>query len=130
MRREREAAVFSGSKQGYQPWQIIMLSTCPANWRKDRELIRVQLGARAFDQRQVVVRVDGGGGVAGKMFAAARDPFPAQGVVKGAGQPDDLLDVPSVAAAAKRVIRLVVEGNVEHRTKIEIETEKPQQVVR
>src|SRR5262249_6233776 len=39
----------------------------------------------------------------------------------------NLLDIVSVAPAAQRVFGVIVEGNVEHRTKIEIEPEKAQQ---
>ena len=42
---------------------------------EDRELVRLQLCPGSPDDRQVVVRIDAGGGVAGKMFAATRDPL-------------------------------------------------------
>ena len=61
------------------------------------------------------------------MFSAARDPFLAQGIVECARQSHHLLDRFAVAATAQGVVRFIVEGNVEHRTEIEIETEEPEQ---
>ena len=104
-----------------------MLSTRRGELAKDRELVRLQLFAGALDQREIVMRIDRRGGVAGKMFSAARDPLGAQGIVESPGQPNDFRDVAAVAAAAERVVGLVVEGNVEDRAKIEIEPEQPEQ---
>ena len=53
--------------------------------------------------------------------------FAPQRFVERAGEPHHLLDVRAVAAAAQRIVRFVVEGNVEHRAEIEIEAEEPQQ---
>ena len=39
-----------------------------------RQFDRVQLRAGALDDRQLVVRIVAGGGVAGEMFAATGDP--------------------------------------------------------
>src|SRR6476469_4845871 len=61
------------------------------------------------------------------MFAAAADPLPAHGLIKRTGIAHDLFDIFSVAPAVQRVFGVVIEGNVEHGTKIEIESEKAQQ---
>src|SRR5260370_8029110 len=61
------------------------------------------------------------------MFAAVHDPLPAHRVVECSCIADDLLDSLSVATAAQRVVRIVVEGNIEHGTKIKIETKNTQQ---
>ena len=50
------------------------------------------------------------------------------GAVKDAGHLNDLIRSGAVAAPAKGVISLVVKGDVEHRTEIEIESEKPQKL--
>src|SRR5439155_12210863 len=61
------------------------------------------------------------------MFTAARNPLLAHGLVERAGIAYHLLDIFSVAPAVERVFGVIIEGNVEHRTKIEIEPEKAQQ---
>ena len=61
------------------------------------------------------------------MFAAARDPLPSHCFVEGTGISHNLLDSFPVAPAVQRILGVIVEGNVEHWTKIEIETEKAQQ---
>ena len=71
--------------------------------------------------------IDRRGGITGKMFSATRDALRTQCIVKSACQPNDFVDRSSVAATAERVIRFVVEGNIENRTKIEIETKKSKQ---
>src|SRR5439155_16848372 len=67
------------------------------------------------------------GRVTGKMLTAARNPLLAHGLVERAGIAYHLLDIFSVAPAVERILGVVLEGNVEHRTKIEIEPEKAQQ---
>jgi len=49
-----------------------------------------------------------------------------QALVEGAGQPNDLFDGLSVTAAAQGIVRVVIEGNVEDGTEIEIKAEQPQ----
>ena len=49
---------------------------------EDSQFVCIQLGAGPLDHRQLVMRVERGGGVAGKMFAAARDPLPSQCIVE------------------------------------------------
>ena len=66
-------------------------------------------------------------GVTGKMFAAARDPLPSHCFIECAGISNDLFDGLAVATAAQRIIGIIIERNVEHRTKIEVETKKSQQ---
>jgi hypothetical protein len=61
------------------------------------------------------------------MFATARDPLLAHGLIERAGIAHNLLDIFSVAPAAQRVFGVIIEGNVEHGTKIQIEPEKAQQ---
>src|SRR6266568_3177061 len=61
------------------------------------------------------------------MFAAAGDPLPAHGLIKRTGIAHNLFDIFSVTPAMQRVFGVVIEGNVEHWTKIEIEPEKAQQ---
>ncbi len=61
------------------------------------------------------------------MFAAARDPLPSHRFVECTGISHNLLDGFPVAPAVQRILGVIVEGNVEHWTKIEIEAEKAQQ---
>src|SRR5882757_4292110 len=61
------------------------------------------------------------------MFAAAADPLPTHGVIKRTGIAHNLFDIFSVTPAVQRVLSVIIERNVEHRTKIEIEPEKAQQ---
>jgi hypothetical protein len=61
------------------------------------------------------------------MFAATQDPLLAQCFVKGARQPNDLFHCLSVAAAAERIVGVVIERNVEDGTEVEVETEKTEE---
>ena len=97
---------------------------------KDRQLLFIQLRARALDFRQIVMGVDRRGGISGEMFAAAQNPLPAQRFIERTGQPDDLFDGLAVAAAAQGIISLIVERNVEDRAEIEIESKKAEEPAR
>src|SRR5260370_37639605 len=57
------------------------------------------------------------------MFATTGDPLFSYRVVECAGVACHLLDRCAVTSAAQGIVRVVVERNVEHRTKIEIESE-------
>jgi hypothetical protein len=94
---------------------------------KDSELFAVQLLACTLNLWQIVMRIDGCRGVTGKMFTAARDPLLSHCVVERAGVADNLLDRLAVTTAVQRIVGGVIEGNVEHWTKIEIKTEQAQQ---
>jgi hypothetical protein len=61
------------------------------------------------------------------MFAAAGDPLLAHGFIERTGIAHNLFDVFSVTPSVQRVFGVIIERNVEHRTKIEIESEEPQQ---
>src|SRR5437762_12115653 len=61
------------------------------------------------------------------MFTAAADPLPAHGLIKRTRIAHNLFDIFSVTPAVQRVFSVIIERNVEHRTKIEIESEKAQQ---
>ncbi len=76
------------------------------------------------------MRVTLGGGITRKVFAAAHDPLLAHRVVECSRIANDLFDRLSVATTTQRVVRIVVEGNIENRTKIEIETKSAQQAPR
>src|ERR1043166_4970909 len=73
------------------------------------------------------MRVRSRAGITGEVFAAARDPLLAHRVVERAGVAHDLLDIFAVATTAQRIVGIIVERNVEHRTKIEIESENAEQ---
>ncbi len=73
------------------------------------ELVRVELGAGEGDFGELVVRVEGRAGVAGKVFATAGNPAGAKGVVECAGEALDFRHVAAVAAAAQGVVGVVVE---------------------
>src|SRR6266403_2012873 len=64
------------------------------------------------------------------MFAAAGDPLFSHRVIERAGVARYLLNCFAVTPAAQRIVRIVVERNVEDRTKIEIESENAQQTSR
>ena len=61
------------------------------------------------------------------MFAAAGNALCAHRLVKSAGVTHDLLNVFSVTAPPQRIIGIVIEGNIEDRTQIEVEAEEAQQ---
>src|SRR5262249_19056497 len=66
-------------------------------------------------------------GVTREMFAAARDSLLAHGVVESAGVAHDLLDRFSITAPAQRIVGAIIERKVEHRAKVQIESENPEQ---
>src|SRR2546423_15579530 len=72
--------------------------------------------------------IDHCGGIAGKMLPAAGHARTKQRVVKRSRVPDHLLDRFSVTATTQGIVRVVIKGNIEHGTEIEIETEQSQQV--
>src|ERR1051326_2095128 len=64
------------------------------------------------------------------MFTAARNLLPAHRLVERTGIAHNLLDIFSVTPAVERILCVILEGNVEHGAKIEIETKKAQQTSR
>jgi hypothetical protein len=76
------------------------------------------------------MRVDGGGRVSGEMLSTTQDPLPSHSVVERTREANDLVDRLSIAAAAQGIVRVVVERNVEHGTKVEVESEQPKQPAR
>src|SRR6185503_14605627 len=60
------------------------------------------------------------------MFSATEDPLPPHSFVERARKANDLLDRPSVATPAQGIVRVVVERNVEHGTKVQVESEQPE----
>src|SRR5581483_512845 len=83
--------------------------------------------ARAINLRQLLMRVDGRGGISGEMFSATGDALFTHRGIEGAGIAHHLVDIFSVTTAAQRIVGVIVERNVEHRTEIEIESEQTQQ---
>src|ERR1044072_2094859 len=73
-----------------------------------------------------MMRIHGCGRITGEMFATTENALFAHPLIERARQPLDLFDIFAIAAAAQRVVRLVIEGNVEHRAKIEVESEETQ----
>lgn len=57
------------------------------------------------------------------MFSATENAARAERIIKRSGEVDDLRDVLAVTAAPKRIIRVVVERDVENGTEVEIEPE-------
>src|SRR2546427_12709698 len=64
------------------------------------------------------------------MFTTTRNPLLPHGLVEHAGIAHNLLDIFSVTPAVERILCVILEGNVEHGTKIEIETKKTKQTSR
>src|SRR5204863_4968145 len=62
------------------------------------------------------------------MFATAGNARCAERLVKRTGVPYYLLHRFSVTATAQRIVSVVIKGDVEHGTKIEIKTEQSQQL--
>src|SRR4029077_5142749 len=61
------------------------------------------------------------------MLTAASDPLFAHCVVERASIAHHLLDGFSITPAAQRIVGIVIEGNIENWTKIEVETKNAQQ---
>ncbi len=94
---------------------------------KHRQFVGLHGRAVAFDDREGMVRIFHRRRIAGKMFAATEDAAAAQGAVELSGQGDDLVRGFAVTTSPQRVVRLVVEGNVQHRAEVEIEAEESQE---
>src|SRR3954469_21904805 len=73
------------------------------------------------------MRIHRRGGITREMLAAARYALGAQRVVERSSQPNDFGNITAIATAPQRIVSLVVERNVEHRTKIEIESKEAKQ---
>src|SRR5438552_1855188 len=68
--------------------------------------------------------IDRGGGIAREVLAAAGNTGSAERVIKRFGVFDYFLRGLPVTTTTQRIVRIVVEGNVEHGTEIEIESER------
>src|SRR6266404_475207 len=94
---------------------------------KHCQFILIEFFSGAIDLRQLIVSVCSCSRVTGEMFAAARDPLPSHSGIEYTSIAHDLLDIFSVAPAAQRILSVIIKGDVQHRTKIQIEPEKAQQ---
>ena len=61
------------------------------------------------------------------MFSATENAVFAEGVIKCAGVPYHLLDIVTVTTPAQGIIGIIIEGNVENRTEVHVESKHPQQ---
>src|SRR5687767_6785404 len=57
------------------------------------------------------------------MFATAQHPDSTEAIIERPRIPDDLLHVIAETAAAQRIVCFVVEGDIEYRTQVEVESE-------
>jgi len=73
------------------------------------------------------MRIKSSAGVAWEMLAATQHPGRPQRGVKVLGVRDDLGRRAPVTAPAQGIVSFVIEGDVQHRAKIEIEAEKLEQ---
>jgi hypothetical protein len=64
------------------------------------------------------------------VFATTQDARGAQRLVEESRIVDDLLDVVSVTPATQRVVGIVIKGNIQDGTQIEVESEDPEQFAR
>jgi hypothetical protein len=71
--------------------------------------------------------VDLSEGITGEMFSAAKDAGFAEGMIKDGGFVDDFFRSGAVAAALEGIIGIVVEGDVEDGTKVEVKAEEPEE---
>lgn len=94
---------------------------------KHSEFVRLEVFARNGYSWQFVMRVARTTRIAGKMFAAGKDARALQGIIEGPCIVDHLRWIISVAAAAQGIVRVVVEGDIEHGAEIEIEPEHAQE---
>src|SRR5262249_40030635 len=127
IRRDKVAGALFGLKQGYHPWQIIMLSTPWINLPKKTSSILFSFFWGGSVPRELLLRAGIAAPVTRKMFPATCDPLPSQRAVERTGVANDLFDCFPVTPAAQRIVCLVIEGNVQNWAQIEIETEKTEQ---
>src|SRR4029077_14015721 len=95
---------------------------------EDCEFFAIQLFAGPIDFRQTMMGIDHRSRIAGEMLPAAGHARSTQRIVKRSRVPDYLLDSFSVTTTTQGIVRFVIKGNIEHGTKIEIETEQSQQI--
>ncbi len=74
------------------------------------------------------MRITGSRGVSGEVLAAGEDAGRLESLVEDPCHGDDLIGRRAIAAAAEGVVGLIIEGNVEDRAEVEIETEDPQKL--
>ncbi len=86
----------------------------------------LELLSGSLNRRQLMMGIDSGSRVAGKMLAAARDSGGAQGRVEGAGVSGHLVRVAAETPVSKTVFKIAFERDVENGTKIEVQAKKPQ----
>ena len=94
---------------------------------EDLEFMRFKFGQRPGECGEFMVGIARCRGVAGEVLAAGEDSGGLHRAVKDAGHFNDLIRSGAVAPPAKGVIRLVIKGDVEHGTEVEIKSEKPEQ---
>ena len=91
------------------------------------KFVTVEFRACERNHRQLVMRIERCARISWKMFAAREDPFAAQTVVERLRVTNHLGHIVAITAAAQRIIGVVIERNVEHGTKVEVETKNSQQ---
>jgi len=92
------------------------------------ELVCFQLVAWTRQGGKFVMGIAGSRGVAREVLAAGEDAGGLQGLVENACHRNDLISAGPVASPPKGVVGLVVEGDVEDRTEVEIEPEDTQKL--
>ena len=127
IRRETVAGVGFDSKHGYQAVADHHAVNVVYELAKHGQLILIKLFSSAIYPGQLIMCIGSCSGVTGKMFTAAGDPLPPHCFIERTCVSNNLIDAFPVAPAAQRVLGVIVKGNVQHGTKIEIEPEKAQQ---
>ena len=90
---------------------------------EDGEFVLLHKFLGAFDAGEFVVGIEPCRGVAREMLAAAENTGGPQRIVESRRFFNDLGDIAPIAAAAKRVVGLIVERDVQHGTEVEVEAE-------
>ena len=96
---------------------------CWGKVAKDGEFMLLHEFPGAFDAGEFVVGIEPCRGVAGEMLAAAENTGGPQRIVESRRFFNDLGDIAPIAAAAKRVVGLIVKGDVQHGTEVQVEAE-------
>lgn len=91
---------------------------------EDGEFVSFHEVLGTLDAGEFMVGVESRRGVAGKVFSATENAGGAKAIIEGAGFLNHLGHIAAIASAPERVVSFIIEGNIEHGTEVEVESEQ------
>src|SRR5260370_5299942 len=90
----------------------------PGKFSKNRELSAVQFFPASIDARKVVMRVELGGSVTGKMLSTGEDACFQESVIERARELNHLLRRGPITSATQRIVCIILKRNVQDRAEV------------